>query len=110
MCVLCHRPLCSDCANKRDSRFFCNDHEKVEVEEDWALVFQSVDFFEAAIVRSKLEGYGISVSAQNEHSIAYLGFMDTPIGRTNLEHPVKFFVPFDQYLLASQLLAEDEKL
>jgi hypothetical protein len=109
VCVLCHRLLCSDCARKVGGRFFCEKHQKVEVEEDWAVVFQSLDIFEASVVRTKLEGDGINISVQNDHSIGYFGFMDTPIGRTNLEHPVKLFVPFDQYVLASQLLVENEK-
>ncbi len=107
VCVLCRRLMCSDCAKEINGRSFCEEHRKVEVEEEWVLVFQSVDFFEASVVRTKLEGADITVSAQNEHSIGYLGFMDTPIGRTNLEHPVKIFVPFDQYVVAAQLLLEN---
>lgn len=107
VCVLCHRLMCSDCARETNRRFFCEKHSTVEVEEGWALVFQSLDLFEASLVRTKLGGAGISVSVQNDHSIGFFGFMDTPIGRTNLDYPVKIFVPFDQYLLASQLLAEE---
>ncbi len=107
VCVLCRRLMCSNCARETGRRFFCEKHQKVEVEEDWALVFQSVNFFEASVARTKLEGDGVNVSVQNDHSIGYFGFMDTPIGRTNLEHPVKIFVPFDQYVVAAQLLLEN---
>jgi len=81
----------------------------VEVSEDWAVAFKSVDYYEANIVRGKLESAGITVNPRNNTSIGFIadGFIDSAIGRSILRYPVKVFVPLDQYLDAVDILKEE---
>ncbi len=87
----------------------CEEHRKVEVSEDWAVAFQSVDYYEANIVRGKLESAGITVNPRNNASIGFIadGFIEGPIGRSILKYPVKVFVPLDQYLDAVKVVADE---
>ncbi len=105
VCIVCRRLLCSDCRVVKKKRSFCSDHEMVEVSEDWALIFESNDYFEANLAKAKLESGNVTISVLNDLSIGYVGFLETRIGRTNLDHPIKIFVPLDRYLDAEKVLA-----
>ena len=109
VCVICRRLMCEECTNKQGAKMLCEEHKKIEISEDWAVAFQSVDFYEANIVRGKLESAGVTVNPRNNASIGFIadGFMEGPIGRSILKYPVKVFVPLDQYLKAIEVVAED---
>lgn len=109
VCVICRRLLCRDCPVKRGVRMFCEDHKNVEISEDWAVAFQSVDYYEANIVRGKLESAGITVNPRNNTSIGFIadGFIESAIGRSILKYPVKVFVPLDQYLQALDIIKDE---
>ena len=108
VCVICHRLLCGECRVLKGRRSFCADHEKVETSEGWAVAFQSVDYYEANIIRGKLESAGLTVNPRNNTSIGFIadGFIESAIGRSILKYPVKVFVPLDQYLEAVEVIAE----
>lgn len=109
VCIICRRLLCSECVNAVRGRVLCPEHKSVEVSEDWAVVFQSTDYYEANIIRGKLESAGITVNPRNNTSIGFIadGFIESAIGRTILRYPVKIFVPLDQYLIADEVLKEE---
>lgn len=109
VCVICRRLLCQECCVKRGVRMFCEDHKNVETSEDWAVAFQSVDYYEANIVRGKLESAGITVNPRNNTSIGFIadGFIESAIGRSILKYPVKVFVPLDQYLQAVEVIKDE---
>jgi len=109
VCVICRRLMCESCAKKKGVKMLCEEHEKIEISEDWAVAFQSVDYYEANIVRGKLESAGITVNPRNNASIGFIadGFIEGPIGRSILKYPVKVFVPLDQYLNAIEIVKEE---
>ena len=109
VCVICRRLMCDECTKKKAGRMFCDDHKNVEISEDWAVAFQSVDYYEANIVRGKLESAGITVNPRNNTSIGFIadGFIEGAIGRSILKYPVKVFVPLDQYLSAVEIVNEE---
>lgn len=109
VCVICRRLMCENCAKKKGVKMLCEEHEKIEISEDWAVAFQSVDYYEANIVRGKLESSGITVNPRNNASIGFIadGFIEGPIGRSILKYPVKVFVPLDQYLNAIEIVKEE---
>lgn len=109
VCIICRRLLCAECLKEKHGKMFCPEHKAVEVSEDWAVAFQSVDYYEANIVRGKLESAGIMVNPRNNTSIGFIadGFIESAIGRSILRYPVKVFVPLDQYLDAVNILKEE---
>ncbi|MGA7160706.1 MAG: zinc ribbon domain-containing protein [Bacteroidota bacterium] len=109
VCVICRRLICKVCAKKKGVKMLCEEHIKVEISEDWVVAFQSFDYYEANIVRGKLESAGITVNPRNNASIGFIadGFIEGPIGRTILKYPVKVFVPLDQYLKAVEIVQEE---
>jgi Double zinc ribbon len=108
VCIICNTLLCEECSRIKNHRAFCKEHEGVEVSEDWAVAFKSFDYYEANIVRGKLESAGISVTPRNNIGIGFLadGFLETPLARTILKYPVKVFVPINQYLDAVKVVNE----
>jgi hypothetical protein len=109
VCVICRRLMCEDCVRKKAGKMFCEEHKKVETSEDWAVAFQSFDFYEGNIVRGKLESAGITVNPRNNSSIGFIadGFIEGAIGRSILKYPLKVFVPLDQYLKAVEIVKEE---
>ncbi|HTR82516.1 MAG TPA: zinc ribbon domain-containing protein [Bacteroidota bacterium] len=109
VCIICNRLLCEQCAGKKKERTFCESHKGIETSEDWAVAFQSFDYYEANIVRGKLESAGMTVNPRNNESLGFLadGFMESVIGRSILKYPVKVFVPFDQYLEAIEIVKHE---
>lgn len=108
VCIICRTPLCPECIQENTGRVLCEEHKKVEISEDWAVAFQSMDYYEANLVKGKLENAGITLAPRNNMGIGFVadGFIETAIGRTILRYPVKIFVPIDQYLEAVEIVSE----
>ena len=108
VCIICRTPLCQECIRANTGRALCEEHKKVEISEDWAVAFQSMDYYEANLVKGKLENAGITLAPRNNMGIGFVadGFIETAIGRTILRYPVKIFVPIDQYLEAVEIVSE----
>ncbi len=89
VCIICWRLMCDNCARKKAGKMLCDEHKKVEISEDWAVAFQSVDYYEANIVRGKLESAGVTVNPRNNASIGYIadGFIEGPIAGPSLSTP-----------------------
>ena len=109
VCIICSQIFCSQCLTQKTSRYLCTDHRHVELSQDWSVVFSSIDFYEAQIIRGRLESAGITVNPINTGNPGYLsdGMIESAIGRAVLRYPIKIYVPLHQYLDAVQILTEE---
>lgn len=109
ICVICQQLFCGECLTKKNKRYFCSEHSAIEASEGWTVVFSTSDFYEAQIVKGKLENAGIVTLSKNTTNIGVLadGFMDTTLGRTIFKYPIKIFVPADKFLEAQNIVKED---
>jgi hypothetical protein len=70
ICVICSKPICSDCAVERNNRLFCDNDEHIKVAEDWAVVFTTNTEYEAEMIKANLEGGGMPcmIFSQRDHA------------------------------------------
>jgi methionyl-tRNA synthetase len=107
VCVICQQLFCTECLNEKERRLYCDEHISIEAKEGWTVLFSTADFYEAEIVRGRLQSAGFVTHAANTTNIGVMadGFMDTSLGRTIFKYPIKIFVPADQHLAAQEFLA-----
>ena len=110
VCIICRVLVCEKCRVVMGNRTFCLDHGRIEVQQDWANVFQSTDINEAALVKSLLETSNFHVQVQNFGSIgfAWEGGPDSSLSRSALNKPAKLFVPIPEYLKAAETVEQWE--
>lgn len=108
VCIICQQLYCSECLVEKKNRLLCIGHRDIELREDWALIFKSADFYEAQIIRGKLESAGITTNPLNTTNPGFLadGMIESAIGRAILRYPIKIFVPIDQFLEAEEILSD----
>ncbi|HEY6951392.1 MAG TPA: hypothetical protein VI758_03230 [Bacteroidota bacterium] len=108
VCIICRTLVCERCSSTVKGRTFCTDHREVEVQQDWALVFQSTEINDAELIKSILEKSQYRVLVQNFGSIGYAwdGGGDSPQSRSNLSRPARVFVPIPEYLEAATTIQE----
>ena len=108
ICIICRKLLCQDCNKAARGRVFCSEHRNIEVQQDWARVFQSTEINESQMVRGFLEGAGHKVLVQNFAPVGFVwdGGGDSALSRSALSKPAKIFVPIPEYLKASESLEE----
>ena len=108
ICIICRKLLCEECGSFVRGRFRCADHRKVEVQQDWARIFQSTEINEAEMVRAFVGGEGYKVLVQNFAPIGFVwdGGGDSSLSRSALSKPAKVFVPIPEYLKAREALEE----
>lgn len=108
VCIICRRLVCIKCSKIVRGRTFCVDHMEVEVQQDWARVFESTEINDAELMKSVLEKAQYRVLVQNFGSIGYAwdGGGDSPQSRSNLSRPAKVFVPIPEYLEAARTVAD----
>ena len=108
VCIICRKLVCPKCSSVIHGRTFCSDHKKVEVQQDWAQVFQSTEINDAELVKSVLESAQYRVLVQNFNSIGFSwdGGGDSPQSRSNLSKPAKVFVPIPEYLGAKKTVED----
>jgi hypothetical protein len=70
VCIVCGKPVCSECAKSKGGKVFCGDDEHVKIHEDWAVVFSAAAEYEAEMVKANLELHGIKalVFSQVDHA------------------------------------------
>jgi RNA polymerase subunit RPABC4/transcription elongation factor Spt4 len=104
VCIICRKLVCEQCSKLVHGRIFCLDHNNIEVQQDWARVFESTEINDAELIKSVLEKAQYHVLVQNFGSIGYAwdGGGDSPQSRSNLSRPAKVFVPIPEYLEASK--------
>lgn len=108
ICIICRKLVCGECGAVVHHRTFCLEHKGVEVQQDWAKIFQSSDINEAELVKSVLQSAGSTVQVQNFNSIGFVweGGGDSSLSRSALSKPAKVFVPIPEYLGAVKTLQE----
>ncbi|HTY37512.1 MAG TPA: hypothetical protein VMH23_10390 [Bacteroidota bacterium] len=108
ICIICRRLTCKECGKVVYGRHFCLDHKSVEVQQDWARVFQSTDINDSELVKSLLESSGFKVLVQNFMAIGGVwdGGGDSSISRSNLNKPAKVLVPIPEFLKAEESLRD----
>lgn len=108
VCIICRKLVCKECGGVVRGRTFCLQHRGIEVQQDWASVFQSTDINESELVKAFLESAGYKVLVQNFTPVGFVwdGGGDSAISRSNLSKPAKIFVPIPEYLKAEQGLKE----
>ncbi len=108
VCIICRRLVCPRCSSRRGGRTFCADHAKVEVSQDWAMVYKSTEINDAELVKSVLQSAQHKVLVQNFNSVGYAwdGGGDSPQSRSNLGRPAKVFVPIPEYEDALRVIGE----
>lgn len=108
VCIICRKVVCPRCSKTVRARVFCLDHCAVEVQQDWARVFESTEINDAELIRSVLEKGQFRVLVQNFSSIGYAwdGGGDSPQSRSNLSRPAKVFVPIPEYLEALKTVVD----
>ncbi len=108
VCIICRKVVCERCGVGVNGRCFCLDHQHVEVQQDWAMVFESTEIAEAELVKSVLESTGHKVLVQNFNSVGFVwdGGGDSPVSRSNINKPAMVFVPIPEYRDAARELAE----
>ena len=108
VCIICRKVVCKECSKVVRGRQFCLSHNKVEVQQDWAKIYQSTEINDAELVRSFLGSQGFTVLPQNFNSIGFVwdGGGDSPQSRSNLNKPAKVFVPIPEYVAAQREFEE----
>ena len=108
VCVICRKVVCTECSRLVNGRTLCTDHQKIEIQQDWARVFQSTEIGDSELVKAVLESEGFHIQVQNFNSIGFVwdGGGDSPISRSNINRPAKVFVPIPEYLRAAETIEE----
>lgn len=108
VCIICRKLVCATCSRTVRARTHCLDHRDVEVQQDWARVFESTEINDSELIKSVLEKAQFHVLVQNFGSIGYAwdGGGDSPQSRSNLFRPAKVFVPIPEYLEALHTVQE----
>lgn len=108
VCIICRKLVCLQCSKSIHGKVFCLDHQRVEVQQDWATVFVSTEINEAELMKAILEKAQFRVLVQNFGSVGYAwdGGGDSPQSRSNLGRPAKLFVPIPEYVNASKTIEE----
>jgi RNA polymerase subunit RPABC4/transcription elongation factor Spt4 len=108
VCIICRTLVCENCSKSVNGRKFCLEHKGIEVQQDWAKVFQSTEINDAELIRSVLESVPHRVLVQNFSSIGFSwdGGGDSPQSRSNLNKPAKVFVPIPEYLDARKAIQD----
>jgi RNA polymerase subunit RPABC4/transcription elongation factor Spt4 len=108
ICIICRKLVCDECMMLVRGRTFCSEHRKVEVQQDWARIFQSTDINESGLVRAFLESAGYKVLVQNFAPVGFVwdGGGDSALSRSAISKPAKVLVPIPEYLSAKESLEE----
>jgi RNA polymerase subunit RPABC4/transcription elongation factor Spt4 len=92
VCIICQKLLCPRCEKIKDNRMFCIEHEDVEVDEDWAMVFESTTISETESTKNFLEVNRFRTITMESNT------------DTKGDAPISIFVPLPDYLRAKNML------
>ena len=70
VCIVCGKPVCTDCARKKGTTVFCKTAEHVKINQNWSVVFSTKVQYEADMIKTNLEnaGFPAKVFSQIEFS------------------------------------------
>ena len=105
MCIVCGKPVCGDCAVKRQGKIFCESDEHITVAQNWAMVYSTNTEYEAQMVRANLESGGIRcmVFSQRDH-VYFLTMGDLAV--VNVMVPKHQLFEAKEFLRKMDLFAE----
>ncbi|MGD0338383.1 MAG: DUF2007 domain-containing protein [Bacteroidota bacterium] len=72
VCVVCGKPVCSDCERKKGNTIFCKTTEHMKIHRQWSAVFTTKNEYEAEMIRTNLENAGFPSKVFSQHD--YLSF------------------------------------
>lgn len=81
VCSVCGKPVCGDCALRRNGRFFCDNTDHIAMGSDWAVIHGCASEFEADIFVTNLRAAEIEArffSWRDHVSLAWVP-IDLPI-------------------------------
>jgi hypothetical protein len=67
LCVICGKPVCSDCEVKNEGKILCADPEHRMVHQDWRVLYQPDSEFEAEALVHNLADGGIEAKTFSLH-------------------------------------------
>ncbi|MBI5648686.1 MAG: DUF2007 domain-containing protein [Ignavibacteriae bacterium] len=70
-CIMCGKPVCSECANEIEGKYFCNNDTHYTLHQDYAVVYRSSAEYEAEMIRANLESAGIDTQLFDQHGHVY---------------------------------------
>src|SRR5512143_3116659 len=70
-CIVCGRPVCSECANEVEGKYFCDDDSHLNVHQDYVVAFSTALEYEADMIKANLDGAGIEALVFNQHDHVY---------------------------------------
>jgi len=105
ICVVCGKPVCGDCAVKRQGRILCENDEHISIAQGWAVVCTMSTEYEAQMVRANLETAGIQclVFSQRDH-VYFLTVGD--MATVNVMVPKERFFEAQEFLRKMDLFEE----
>jgi len=108
LCIICRRVLCEKCTCTSEGRRFCNEHESVRVEQDWAVVFESPDPAEAKLVKSFFDSVGQKslVREFTPYGLAWDGGGHGDFSLHMINRAAAVFIPIPDFLDARKSLDE----
>ena len=105
VCIICQKPVCETCSFVKFKRLFCQVHKDVVVVGDDAVVYESIDPFQAELVVGLLKSGGFSAIVQRSnraHGAETEQFWISFSSGRRYENRV--FVPIPDYFKAIELL------
>jgi hypothetical protein len=105
ICVICGKPVCGDCAVRRQGRVLCENDEHTKIAQGWAVVYTTSTDYEAQMVRANLENAGIPclIFSQRDH-VYFLTVGDMAV--VNVMVPNQRLNEARDFLRKSDLLGE----
>jgi hypothetical protein len=70
-CVICGKPVCTECAKHRDGRFYCDSDDHYDVHQGYVTAVTTATDYEAEMIRANLEGAGINALIFNQRDHVY---------------------------------------
>ncbi len=113
VCIVCSTPCCQDCGCLVNDRFFCRQHDTIEIYEDMARVYGNSDAVQVEFAKTTLEDAGLHPFLFSRKASPYsLGAPDYTLFRASGEYDghivneFKVMVPIQEVVPAIDKLRE----
>ncbi len=70
-CIICGKPLCGECANEIEGKYFCTDDTHYNLHQDYVVAYTTSTDYEADMIKANLDGAGIDAYIFNQHDHVY---------------------------------------
>ena len=91
-CIICGKPVCAECANEIEGKYFCDNDSHHELHQDYVVVYRSSAEYEAEMIRANLENAGIDVQLFDQHGHIYfvdigeMALVSVMVRKDEIEH------------------------